>query len=101
MYSFFDSGTSDILIAKGYFIPIITQLLAAAGNPQYLIQNGVVFTECNAKWKPLNFLIKGYWIELLPEHYIIDVSKNNDSQACALKILPNKQAFFIFGIPIL
>jgi hypothetical protein len=39
----------------------------------------------------------GYWLEIKPTDYIMDVSKNGDMSVCMFLIQPNQYEFFIFG----
>merc|ERR1712138_174704 len=45
------------------------------------------------------FQFGGYWVELKPDDYIVDVSANKTGEMCQVMLLPNKFDFFIFGLP--
>jgi len=42
-------------------------------------------------------MFNGTWIEILPEDYIVDVSRNGDGSVCMFQILQLDYEFFIFG----
>lgn len=61
-----------------YFLAFIENIITAAGEPQYLIQDGFVLTDCAASWKPIWFMIDNHWIQVDPADYLIDVSANQN-----------------------
>ena len=42
-----------------------------------------------------------YWIEVRPDEYVLDVSKEKDGSICILAVNKNSEAFNIFGFPVL
>lgn len=99
-YSFFDSGTSHIIVPPSVFSGLIKQLLIANGNPEFQLYQGVPLIACNTTQHVSMFwMFNNYWIEILPEEYIIDVSRNGDGSVCMFMIIQLEYEFFIFGQP--
>ena len=44
-------------------------------------------------------MVAYYWVEILPEDYIIDVSQNGDGSMCMLQFRANTYDFIVFGLP--
>ena len=54
-YTIFDTGTSHLILPPSVFEPFVMELLKVAGDPEYIIESGMVFVECAARsqFKPL------------------------------------------------
>lgn len=46
-------------------------------------------------------MVAYYWLEILPEDYIVDVSQNGDGSICMLQFRANIYDFIVLGTPIL
>ncbi len=58
--------------------------------------------ECNTTpHVSIFWMVAYYWIEILPEDYIIDVSPNGDGSVCMLQFRANIYDFIVLGTPIL
>jgi hypothetical protein len=99
-YTILDTGSSHLFVPLKYFETIIVKIIEAAGNPYYIIQNGVAYTTCMANFQPLYFMFSDYWIQINPEEYLLDVSENHDGSVCHIEVLPNTYGFFLLGQPI-
>jgi hypothetical protein len=48
-YTIFDTGTSHLFLPPTVFEPFVMEMLKVAGDPEYLIESGMVFVECAAR----------------------------------------------------
>lgn len=46
------------------------------------------------------FFIQGYWIQINPEDYLVDISENGDGSICHILMMSNEFDFYLFGLPI-
>jgi len=44
-------------------------------------------------------MVAYYWVEILPEDYIVDVSQKGDGSICMLQFRANTYDFLVFGLP--
>lgn len=98
-YAIFDTGSSHLLIPPSVYDLVIDKLVKVSGEPSYQIEDGFIITSCRASWKPLYLMISGYWIQILPEDYVYDVSENGDRSVCHLAILKNTLDYWLLGMP--
>ena len=57
----------------------------------------LIITSCDyRKFPVIEFLINGYWVEMLPQDYINKASVDSDSE-CFLGLIPSSVDFFVFG----
>jgi hypothetical protein len=58
-------------------------MVIANGNPEYQLYQGIPLIACNTtSHVSLFWMFGGFWIEMLPEDYIVDVSRNGDRSVC-------------------
>jgi len=78
----------------------IKEVIIANGNPKYEVKDGVTLIECNTtQHVSLYWMVAYYWLEILPEDYIIDVSTKGDGSVCMLQFRANTYDFIVFGMP--
>ena len=55
-------------------------MLAALGNPKYVVYDGflVIDGRTITTLVPISFMFNNYWIAIDPEDYLLDASKNQD-----------------------
>jgi hypothetical protein len=85
VYSIFDTGSAGILLSSDYFSEMINKLYYDhIGSMNYVIQNGVVFSQCftSAELPTLYFLFNELWIEVKGYDYMVDVSPGQDMSLC-------------------
>ena len=65
------------------------------------MDKGAVVSECfNPRDLPSLYLnVGGYWIEISPYDYMVDVSPGGDGSICQLMIFENPFPFNLIGIP--
>ena len=74
-YSITDTGTTALLIAEPFFLAYVDKLFEAAKVDEYEFVNGYAVSSCRGvKFPTLLFQFDNYWFEILPEHYVSDVS---------------------------
>lgn len=101
-YTIFDSGTSQILLPSSIFQTFTKEVLKANGNPNYSVRDGMILIECNTTPHVSVFwMVAYYWLEILPEDYIVDVSAKGDGSVCMLQFKANIYDFIVLGTPIL
>ena len=98
-YTITDTGSSHLFVPESYYEVIIVKLIEAAGNPEYVIQQGITLTECSNKFRPLYLMMDKHWIVIDPSEYLFDVSENGDNSVCHIMILGNSYGFFLVGLP--
>jgi hypothetical protein len=60
--------------------------------------NGFYTTECRPQnWPSIYLLISNYWLEILPEHYLIDASLERDRSNCIVAFAKNEEEYFLVG----
>lgn len=98
IYSVVDTGSTAMMISSIYFESLIENIVAAVPGVKWSFQQGAVFTECDAKYPKLYFLMDGKWIEVDPQDYVVP---NPDAPSeCILFILPVNMPINIFGMPL-
>lgn len=70
------------------------------GSQNYIIKEGVVFSQCFSVVPSIYFLFGGLWIELRGEDYLVDVSPDLDRSICQLMLFKNILDMNVFGTPI-
>ena len=45
-------------------------------------------------------MFDGYWIEILPGDYIIDISERGDRSKSMIFVAPNSGEYFLLGVPM-
>ena len=75
----------------------MAHLLEITGN-EAEVQQGYYSVECTPeKWPSVYLQISNYWLEVAPEHYVIDASNNRDGSACILGFTGHSAPFFLYG----
>lgn len=97
-YSIFDTGSTHIFVPGDYLAAFMNYMIEITPFT-YEQKNGFTVAQCNADWKSLWFMVQGYWIQLTPQDYLVDVSPNKDKTVCHLLMVPNTFNFFVLGLP--
>jgi hypothetical protein len=68
------------MIPPSVYESVITQMLAACGNPKYVVQQGMIIIDGKTLTDavPISFMFNNYWMTIDPEDYLLDVSRAND-----------------------
>lgn len=84
VYTIIDTGSSGILVSSDYFDLIITKLFTIINNKNYVVKNGIVYSQCiDPNTLPsIFFLFNELWIEVKGLDYMLDVSPNKDRSLC-------------------
>lgn len=98
-YTITDTGSSHLFVPADYYEVMIVKIMEAAGNPEYVIEQGITLCECATTFKPLYMMMNNRWIEMRPEEYLFDVSENQDQSVCHVMVLANSYSFFLVGLP--
>lgn len=82
MYSTFDTGSSGVLFSSDYFDHIIIKLFTYLDTQNFIVKEGVVFSECFEPYQlpSLYVMFNRLWIELKGVDYMVDVS--GDGSLC-------------------
>ena len=61
-------------------------------------QGSFYTTECRPQdWPSVYLLVSNYWLEMAPEHYLVDASDQRDRSVCILAFAKNEEEFFLIG----
>lgn len=104
VYSIIDTGSSGLLMSSDYFSSIVTTLFETyIGNMNYVIKNGVVFSQCidPNTLPPIFIMFNELWVQIRGADYMVDVSPNRDRTLCQLVIYKNPLAFNVLGTPMM
>ena len=62
------------------------------------IKAGFHVSECNyEEWPSVYLMVSNYWLEISPEHYLIDASDARDKSICIIAFTSNDSNFFLVG----
>ena len=61
-YTILDTGSSHLFVPEEFYETIIINLIEEAGNPEYLIQDGITLVECSDNFKPMFVMFDNHWI---------------------------------------
>lgn len=93
----FDTGASHIFIPNSLFDVYLNRVIKEAGGAKFHIRNGQIYTDCRDTFPTLYFLFDGYWLEVIPESYLVDVSTFGDGSLCSLLFMKNTEDYWIMG----
>ena len=68
MYTIFDTGASNIYISDIYFEDFIGKFFTAHSVFDFKVERGDVTASCG-EYGPVDFLINGHWLTLMPNDY--------------------------------
>ena len=66
VYTIFDTGSSDILISKIYFMDFVKKIFNKVGGKDWSFKNGVLYSKCYNNFPSLFFAVNDKWIQLRP-----------------------------------
>lgn len=99
-FTIVDTGSSHTFIPANVFMPFVLEIMRQAGGPEYQIQQGMVFVDCNSKsdFKPVQLMFDNKWITITPENMIWDVL--GDGTMCMMLVMQNSYNFALMGQPL-
>ena len=74
VYSIFDTAASEIYISILWYESLIEKLFEKA-TTTYETKNGATYASCTANYPNLYFMLDGYWLQIPPEDYLVDISE--------------------------
>lgn len=78
-----DTGTSLVYIPESLYNTVIERVLEGVDSNAYQVDDDEVLALCQPELFPkISILYGGYWAEILPEDYILDVSLAQDESIC-------------------
>ena len=86
MKSIFDTASNTIQMPPAIFDDYLEALIVttdAVLNESYVDGQGV-YVNCNAEFPSLFFMFDQTWLEVEPQHYVRDVSAEQDASECLL-----------------
>ena len=73
VYTFFDSGSTNIYISSLFFNNFVAELFAHVNVP-WSESEGIIYATCLAEYPNVYFLLNGHWLQIAREDYMRDVS---------------------------
>ena len=98
VYSIFDTAASEIYISILWYESLVEKLFEKA-TTTYETKNGATYASCTANYPNLYFMLDGYWLQIPPVDYLVDISEAQDGQVCRIRIRPIDAPFNIMGMP--
>lgn len=94
----FDSGTSLIMIPSIIYFALTSELLKGIKSAE---SGGSIYVSCDPSiYNSVYFLIGGYWIEIPPTSFLMNVVSSTTNPQCILGFAPSSMGFFLLGDPI-